>query len=60
MAQRSIPIDEVRIFSGSSNKPLAQSIAAELEIPLEETHVKKFSNDNLYLQLGASVRYRRV
>ena len=60
MSHRPIPVDEVRIFSGSSNKPLAQSIADELGIPLEETLVKKFSNDNLYLQLGASVRYRRV
>ncbi|MCB0119967.1 MAG: ribose-phosphate pyrophosphokinase [Anaerolineales bacterium] len=60
MSQRSIPADEVRIFSGSSNRPLAQSIAAELGIPLEATHIKKFSNDNLYIQLGASVRYRRV
>lgn len=60
MPVNSIPADEVRIFSGSSNKPLAQSIANELGIPLENTVVKKFSNDNLYLQLGASVRYRRV
>ena len=57
---RPIPADEVRIFSGTSNLPLAKSIAAELDIPLENTIVKKFSNDNLYLQLGASVRYRRV
>jgi len=60
MPANSIPADEVRIFSGSSNKPLSQSIANELGIPLENTVVKKFSNDNLYLQLGASVRYRRV
>ncbi len=60
MLPRNIPADEVRIFSGSSNKPLAESIAADLGIPLEETVVKKFSNDNLYIQLGASVRNRRV
>lgn len=60
MPHRSVPVDEVRIFSGTSNKPLAQSIAAELNIPLEDTIVRKFSNDNLYLQLGASVRNRRV
>jgi ribose-phosphate pyrophosphokinase len=60
MSHRSIPADEVRIFSGSSNKPLAQSIAAALGFPLEDTLVKKFSNDNLYIQLGASVRNRRV
>lgn len=60
MSHRPIPADEIRIFSGSSNQPLAQSIAAELNVPLEQTHVKRFSNDNLYIQLGASVRYRRV
>jgi len=59
MTQRSISADEVRFFSGSSNKPLAAGIAAELGVPLAETHIKRFSNDNLYIQLGASVRYRR-
>lgn len=60
MPQRMISPDEVRFFSGGSNKPLAASIAAELGVPLDETHVKRFSNDNMYIQLGASVRYRRV
>ncbi|MCL4272939.1 MAG: ribose-phosphate diphosphokinase [Anaerolineales bacterium] len=60
MMKTSIPADEVRFFSGSSNKPLAMNIASELGIPLEETRVSRFSNDNLYIQLGASVRYRRV
>jgi len=52
--------NEVRIFSGSSNRPLAQVIAAHLGLPLEETHISRFSNDNLYIQLGASVRSRQV
>ncbi len=60
MTKRSISADEVRFFSGSSNKPLAAGIAAELGVPLDETHTTRFSNDNLYIQLGASVRYRRV
>ncbi|MCQ3935762.1 MAG: ribose-phosphate pyrophosphokinase [Chloroflexi bacterium] len=60
MIKRTIPADEVRFFSGSSNQSLASSIAAELGVPLDATHVKRFSNDNLYIQLGASVRYRRV
>ncbi len=59
------PIDqldpnEVRIFSGSSNRPLAQAIADYLHVPLDETRVARFSNDNLYIQLGASVRSRQV
>ncbi|GAB4542186.1 MAG: ribose-phosphate pyrophosphokinase [Anaerolineales bacterium] len=56
----SIPAGEVRFFSGSSNRPLAEKITAHLGVPLEDTHISRFSNDNLYIQLGASVRYRRV
>jgi ribose-phosphate pyrophosphokinase len=60
MNQATIPADEVRFFSGSSNPTLAASIAANLGVPLDETHISRFSNDNLYIQLGATVRYRRV
>ncbi|HEX6269838.1 MAG TPA: ribose-phosphate pyrophosphokinase [Anaerolineales bacterium] len=60
MTQGSIPADEVRFYSGSSNRPLAASIAAELGVPLDDTRIKRFSNDNMYIQLGASVRQRRV
>jgi ribose-phosphate pyrophosphokinase len=51
---------EVRFFSGSSNRPLAAALAAYLGVPLDETHVSRFSNDNLYIQLGASCRSRVV
>ncbi len=51
---------EVRFFSGSSHPDLAADIAEHLGLSLEETYVSRFSNDNLYLQLGASVRSRQV
>lgn len=51
---------EVRLFSGRSNIPLARNIAQHLDIPLDETRFSKFSNDNLFVQLGASVRGRTV
>ncbi len=60
MANTSIPADAVRFFSGSSNPILAENIASKLGVPLDETHITRFSNDNMYIQLGASVRYRRV
>lgn len=60
MTNFSIPPDEVRFFSGSSNQVLAANIANELGVPLDGTHITRFSNDNMYLQLGASVRNRRV
>ena len=52
--------NEVRFFSGSSHPQLAGDIAAYLGIPLDKTHIRRFSNDNLYIQLGASVRSRVV
>ena len=55
-----IPADQVRFFSGSSNPALASAIAHELGLPLDDTHISRFSNDNLYIQLGETVRYRRV
>ena len=60
MTKTPIPADQVRFFSGSSNRPLAANIANELGVPLDDTHISRFSNDNLYIQLGDTVRYRRV
>jgi ribose-phosphate pyrophosphokinase len=52
--------NDVRIFSGSSHPELAAAIALHLGLPLEATRFDRFSNDNLYIQLGASVRSRIV
>lgn len=60
MMNEPISAGEVRFFSGNSNPKLAESIAAKLGVPLDETKITRFSNDNMYIQLGASVRYRRV
>src|SRR5512138_458300 len=60
MTHNQIPEDQVRFFSGSSNPALAANIATELGVPLDSTHISRFSNDNMYIQLGATVRYRRV
>lgn len=56
----SLPQENVRLFSGRSNQALAASIAENLGIRLEPTHFSRFSNDNLFVQLGASVRGRSV
>jgi ribose-phosphate pyrophosphokinase len=52
--------NEVRFFSGSSHPHLAADIATYLGLPLDKTHIRRFSNDNLYIQLDASVRSRVV
>lgn len=57
---QSLTQSDVRLFSGQSNPVLAASLAESLGIRLEATHVSRFSNDNLFVQLGASVRGRAV
>jgi ribose-phosphate pyrophosphokinase len=52
--------NDVRFFSGRSHPSLAEKIASHLGVPLEPTYFSKFSNDNLFIQLGASVRSRMV
>lgn len=56
----SLDTDNVRFFSGRSNPELAAKICDHLGVPLEETLFSRFSNDNLFVQLGASVRGRIV
>jgi ribose-phosphate pyrophosphokinase len=51
---------EVRFFCGNSNPALAGSITELLGIPLSPTTISRFSNDDLYIQLGKSVRSREV
>jgi ribose-phosphate pyrophosphokinase len=58
--QHALKLEEVRFFCGRSNRPLAEKICAILNVPLEDTDIQRFNNDNLYIQLGASVRKREV
>jgi ribose-phosphate pyrophosphokinase len=58
--QHSLDPGGVRFFSGRSHPVLAADIAAYLSVPLDPTHICRFANDNLYVQLGASVRGRAV
>jgi len=60
MTEKKLDPGEARIFSGSSHPQLAAGIASYLGLPLENTHTKRFSNDNVYLQLGSSVRSGQV
>ncbi len=60
MSTEAIDPGEVRFFSGSSHPQLAADIAQYLSVPLDETLIARFSNDNMYIQLGASVRSRTV
>ncbi len=60
MSTETIDASQVRFFSGNSNPQLAGDIAHYLGVPLEETKISRYSNDDLDIQLGASVRSRAV
>jgi len=52
--------DILRIFSGSSHPELAREIANYLDCQLCPSQTERFSNDNLFVRLGESVRGKEV
>ena len=52
--------DTLRIFSGNSNKELAEEIAQKLGLKLGERTIIKFSNENIKVKLDESVRGKDV
>lgn len=59
VSENNLP-NRILVFSGSANKVLAEEIAAYLGVPLSNTLISKFTNDNYYVQLGTSVRSKDV
>ena len=49
-------MDQLRIFSGNSNLPLANEICDILEIPLGKAEVKTFSDGEIQVDIEESVR----
>src|SRR5438874_8379260 len=53
-------MDELSIFTGNANRPLAVAICRELRIPLGDADVFQFSNENIFLKINDKVRGRDV
>jgi ribose-phosphate pyrophosphokinase len=51
---------EIRIFAGSAYPSLGQEIADYLDVPLGAREIKRFSNENIFVKLGGSVRGQDV
>ena len=49
-------LGELAMFSGRSNRPLAEAICKHLRVPLMEADVIDFPNENIFVQLKCSVR----
>ncbi len=52
--------DDLYIFAGTSNEPLARRVCDYLGVPLRPTHIQRFSHGTLQIQLGDSVRNKDV
>ncbi|THB74832.1 MAG: ribose-phosphate pyrophosphokinase [Desulfobacteraceae bacterium] len=52
--------DDLKVFSGGSNTPLAKEICDHIDIPLSRLTISRFSNDNLFVQIKESVREKDV
>jgi ribose-phosphate pyrophosphokinase len=52
--------DAIKVFSGSSNPGLARAICDNLGIPLGQASIRRFSNDNIFVQIRENVRERDV
>jgi len=48
--------DRLKIFSGSANRPLTDEICEFLKVPRGQTHLTRFSDGEVYLQILENVR----
>jgi ribose-phosphate pyrophosphokinase len=53
-------MEELSIFTGNANRPLAASICRHLHIPLGDADVFQFSNENIFVKINDNVRGRDV
>src|SRR3989441_3827800 len=53
-------MEELCIFTGNANRPLAAAICRHLHIPLGDADVFQFSNENIFVKINDNVRGRDV
>jgi len=53
-------MNEIKVFAGNSNIPLAKKICACLGAPLGEAKIKRFSDGETWVEVGENVRGRDV
>lgn len=51
-----MPLRSICIFSGNANVPLAEAICRYLEIPLGKCKLSRFSDGELFVEIGENVR----
>jgi ribose-phosphate pyrophosphokinase len=51
---------KIKLFSGNSNPPLARAISEELGVSLGTSHVSRFSDGEIWVEIGENVRGQDV
>lgn len=52
--------NHIKVFSGNSNRPLAESICSSLGLPLSKAEVKRFSDGETWVEIEENVRGQDV
>ena len=52
--------NDLKVFSGNSNKGLAKEICRHLNIRLSKMDISRFSNDNLFVKVKENVREKKM
>src|SRR5512135_747886 len=50
----------MKILTGNSNKPLAEAIAAKLALPLVKANIRRFSDNEIFVEILENVRGQDV
>lgn len=53
-------MDDLSVFTGNANRPLAAAICKHLRIPLGNADVFEFTNENIFVKINDNVRGRDV
>ncbi|MHB8790698.1 MAG: ribose-phosphate diphosphokinase [Desulfobulbaceae bacterium] len=48
--------NRIKIFTGNANKTMAEEICRHLQVPLSMAEVKKFSDGEIFVEIGENVR----
>jgi len=48
--------DQMKILTGNSNKPLAEAISAKLALPLVKANIRRFSDNEIFVEILENVR----
>ena len=46
----------MKLLTGNSNQPLAQAIATYLDLPLTEASVRRFADEEVFVEIHENVR----